>query len=97
MITIQEGCWSIQVTDYVRKAMECIQTERTYLKSRVAELMNAGMFSAAHKITSTMAHMDLDIYDAMKTILSTRDKYEAAAKSAYYMNVTTTHEVSDEV
>ena len=97
MITIQEGCWSIQVTDYVRKAMEGIQTERTYLKSRVAELVNAGMFSEARKLTSDMAHMDLDIYDAMKTILSTRDKYEAAAKSAYHTNVTTTHEVSDEV
>ena len=97
MITIQEGCWSIQVTDYVRKAMEDIQTERTYLKSRVSELMNAGMFSEAQKIASTMAHMDLGIYDAVKAIRDTRDKYEAAAKSAYYMNVTTTHEVSDEV
>ena len=94
---IQEGCWSIQVVEYVRKAMEDIQTERTYLKSRVSELMNAGMFSEAQKIASTMAYMDLDIHDAVKTILSTRTKYAATAKSAFYMHVTTNHEVSDEV
>ena len=94
---IQEGCWSTQVVEYVRKAIEDAQAERTYLKSRVSELMNAGMFSEAQKIASTMAYMDLDIYDAVKTVLNTRTKYEATAKSAYYMNVTTNHEVSDEV
>lgn len=97
MITIQEGCWSTQVVEYVRGAMDDIQTERTYLKSRVSELMNAGMFSEAQKIASTMAHMDLDVYDAIKTILSTRDKYAATSKSAFYVHVTTNHEVSGEV
>lgn len=94
---IQEGCWSIQVAEYVRKAIEDAQAERTYLKSRVTELMNAGMFSEAQRIASTMAYMDVDIYDAVKTICSTCTKYAATAKSAFYMNVTTNHEVRDEV
>lgn len=85
------------MTDYVRKAVEDIQAERTYLKSRVSELRNAGMYSEAQKIASTMAYMDLDVYDALETILSTRDKYASTAKSAHYMNVTTNHEVNGEV
>ena len=94
---IQEGCWSIQVAEYVRKAIEDANAERTYLKSRVSELMNAGMFSEAQKIASTMAYMDLDIYNAVKTIRNTCTKYAATAKSAFYANVTTSHEVGDEV
>lgn len=98
MITIHEACWNIQISNHVQTSLGDINEDRAYLKSRICEFINAGMFKevANMNMTSAMQRLDADIYDALTRIHHARTEYKALAKRAQCVVVQTSHTVGEE-
>ncbi len=96
MITIHESCWNVQISNHVQTSLDGINEDRAYLKSRICEFTNAGMFKEVASMASTMQHLDADIDYALTQIQHARTKYKELARRAQCMVIQTSRTVGEE-